>query len=173
MFAILILGQCVGCIDKSSSSELQEAINSMFRWYAEANVCYLYLQDLNCPAVSDLWRENFRASTWFTRGWTLQELLAPPELLFHDTDWKRRGSLRDLVEDVSIVTTIGTDVLLHKRPLETVSVATRMSWAADRQTTRIEDKAYSLLGIFDVNMPVLVSIWFLYVGVLFMAPHIE
>lgn len=150
------------CIDKSSSSELQEAINSMFRWYAKAIVCYVYLSDLGsgCPTLNDTvprsqWLLKFQRCTWFTRGWTLQEVLAPKQLYFHSEDWQRIGSILDLVRSVSNTTGIETAVLLHEEPLRIVSIARRMSWAALRQTTRLEDRAYSLLGIFDVNMPML------------------
>ncbi|KAE8423525.1 ankyrin repeat-containing domain protein [Aspergillus pseudocaelatus] len=101
------------CIDKTSSAELSEAINSMYRWYQEAEVCYAYLADV--PS-----RKGFKESRWFTRGWTLQELIAPTKLIFLDEN-----------------------------------VAQRMSWAAERVTTRVEDRAYSLLGIFGVNIPLI------------------
>ena len=140
----------------------------MFQWYAEAIVCYVYLHDLKLGSSDilpyDVWRQQFRLCKWFTRGWTLQELIAPLDLYFHDADWVRLGSLRDLVEDVSVVTKIGVEVLqsgsdgIHR--CRNPSGAKRMSWAAGRETTRIEDRAYSLLGIFEVNMPLLVRLAF-------------
>ena len=136
------------CIDKTSSAELSEAINSMFRYYYLAELCYAYLAD-----VDDL--QGFAESKWHTRGWTLQELLAPPVLLFISRDWTTLGSKADLATVVSRITGIPTTVLKFEEPLSNVSIAQRMSWAAFRQTTRLEDRAYSLMGIFGVNMPTL------------------
>ena len=143
------------CIDKTSSSELSEAINSMYEWYRGATVCYAYLADVpfdeNHHAVSS----SFRTSRWYDRGWTLQELIAPSALTFLSKDWKvigTKGSLCDLVE---AVTGIPEEALLHTKPLHAFSVAERFSWAAERQTMREEDRAYSLLGIFGIHMPTL------------------
>ena len=143
------------CIDKSSSSELSEAINSMYKWYALADVRYAYLADV--PPGDDHHAEEsrFRESRWFTREWTLQELIAPVNVVFLSQDWAPIGSkhaLGGLVEDV---TSINHRALLHLEPLDKFSVAQRLSWAARRKTTREEDRAYSLLGIFDINMPTL------------------
>jgi hypothetical protein len=135
------------CIDKTSTAELSEAINSMFRWYREARVCYAYLADVQeATQLAD--------SRWFTRGWTLQELVAPSTVWFYTVDWQYLGSKVDLQLELQRVTGIDTGVLTDG-VLEKVSIAGRMSWAAKRQTTRIEDRAYSLMGIFDVNMPLL------------------
>lgn len=145
------------CIDKTSSAELTEAINSMFQLYASSVVCYAYLSDLHPNGGVDA--ENltlqFAQSRWFRRGWTLQELIAPKNVEFYDRDWKFRGTKIDLSRAVSTVTGIDIDVLCDSSALFQISVARRMSWAAGRQTTRLEDNAYSLLGIFDVNMPML------------------
>ncbi|KAI8947166.1 heterokaryon incompatibility protein-domain-containing protein [Xylaria longipes] len=140
------------CIDKSSSAELTEAINSMFRWYERSDVCYAYLSDLpsHLPLAISL-----RHSRWFTRGWTLQELIAPKKVYFFDRHWNRRGDKEDFIEELSQITKISKYILGHKQPLSTVTVAQKMSWAAGRKTTRVEDQAYCLLGIFDVNMPLL------------------
>ncbi|KAM5545085.1 hypothetical protein V8D89_001196 [Ganoderma adspersum] len=140
------------CIDKTSSSELSEAINSMFAWYRDAAVCYVYLADV--PRSSDHRRAGsaFRHSRWFTRGWTLQEPIAPWVVVFLSREWELIGtkeSLADLVEDI---TGISRDVLTHKKSHNDVSVAARMSWAAKRTTTRVEDEAYCLLGLFDIVM---------------------
>ena len=142
------------CIDKTSSAELSEAINSMFRWYTEAAVCYVYLADL---PESSSWRESFGNCRWFTRGWCLQELLAPSgdNLRFYDKSWKFVGTKAELKLDIARITGIGEDVLAGTRLLRMIPIARRMSWAAKRNTTRAEDKAYCLLGIFDVNMPML------------------
>ncbi|KAK3900295.1 heterokaryon incompatibility protein-domain-containing protein [Staphylotrichum tortipilum] len=137
------------CIDKSSSAELNESINSMFRWYQEAEVCYVFLADLLPPV------KNMGECRWFTRGWTLQELLAPRKLEFYDGAWCHIGSKIDFIALISRTTRIPREVLLHRLPIRDCSVAARMAWAASRKTTRVEDEAYCLLGIFDVHMPLI------------------
>jgi len=144
------------CIDKSSSTELSEAINSMFRWYAKAKICFAYLADIH-NKDSDV---NIVKSRWFTRGWTLQELIAPRVLLFYSSDWRAIGSRDAFRDQISESTRIGANVLRDMIPnihheLSLSSIAQRMSWAAGRQTTRKEDLAYCLLGIFGINMPLL------------------
>ncbi|KAM5537001.1 hypothetical protein V8D89_009330 [Ganoderma adspersum] len=143
------------CIDKSSSSELSEAINSMYKWYSLAAVCYAYLADVPPGEDHRAKRSHFRRSRWFTRGWTLQELIAPISVEFLSKTWVPIGSKHALVELVESVTKINLKALLHVEPLDAFSVAQRLSWAARRETTREEDRAYSLLGIFDINMPTL------------------
>jgi hypothetical protein len=137
------------CIDKSSSSELSEAINSMFRWYSNAVVCYAYLSDVQFLS-SDL-----SGSRWFTRGWTLQELIAPRRILFFTSQWELIGTKESLCGKISNITGIDVMTLRATTTLSSASVACKMSWAANRQTTRIEDVAYCLMGLFDVNMPLL------------------
>ena len=136
----------------------------MFYWYEESMVCYVYLSDMpgDCPYLNDdllsndkRWDSTFRKSTWFNRAWTLQELIAPRRLIFHSSSWSRICNLRDVVDSVRSRTRIDVSVLLHQTSLGAVPVAKRMSWAANREATRVEDIAYSLLGIFDVNMPML------------------
>ena len=143
------------CIDKTSSAELSEAINSMFRWYQKAHVCYAYLADVRIfdsgPWSPDGGRE-FRESRWFTRGWTLQELLAPRRVVFYGRDWQEFGSKESLKAQISLITAIRQDHIFN---INRASVAQKMSWASQRRTTRVEDIAYSLMGIFDVNMPLL------------------
>ncbi|KAE8164565.1 ankyrin repeat-containing domain protein [Aspergillus tamarii] len=136
------------CIDKTSSAELSEAINSMYRWYQEAEVCYAYLADV--PS-----RKEFKESRWFTRGWTLQELIAPTKLIFLDEEWTELGSKADLQQAISECTRIPIGVLSGDDDIESFSIAQRMSWAAERVTTRVEDRAYSLLGLFGVNIPLI------------------
>ncbi|KAI1355932.1 heterokaryon incompatibility protein-domain-containing protein [Xylaria sp. FL0043] len=143
------------CIDKSSSAELSEAINSMFYWYKNAAVCYAYLSDVR--TMSD-----FAASKWFTRGWTLQELIAQDAVVFLNADWCEIGTKTSLIATVSETTGIDRDILGTFRPrpditecLNELSAARKLSWAAHRVTTKIEDMAYSLLGLFDVNMPLI------------------
>ena len=143
------------CIDKTSSAELSEAINSMYSWYKNAAKCYAVLEDITSDAQDPNFGAQFRRSRWFTRGWTLQELLAPADLQFFSAHWDSLGSRTQLQQSISRTTSIEVDYLTHLRPLETASVAARMSWAAGRQTTRHEDTAYCLLGLFSVNMPLL------------------
>jgi len=137
------------CIDKSSSAELTEAINSMFQWYKQAVVCYAFLSDVPSRSLA--------ASRWFTRGWTLQELIAPEKLEFYDSTWRYMGSKLDspLLEDIERCTKIPEKVLRGSQSADIYPVATRMSWAAPRQTTRVEDKAYCLLGLFGIHMPMI------------------
>ncbi|KAI1792761.1 HET-domain-containing protein [Ganoderma leucocontextum] len=143
------------CIDQSSSSELSEAINSMYAWYTRSHVCYAYLADV--PAGEDHrgYRSRFRQSRWFGRGWTLQELIAPLNVVFLCQDWSVIGpkyAFSDLVQEI---TGVSEEAVLHVESLGQFSVAQRLSWASGRWTTRTEDRAYSLLGIFDINMPTL------------------
>jgi hypothetical protein len=144
------------CIDKSSSAELSEAINSMYRWYQTAAICYAYLADVTyLPFDVEKTQDAFRESEWFSRGWTLQELVAPRILRFFDKAWTHFGTKRSFGSEIFEITGISIDVLAGFEPPQTRSVAERMSWAAWRQTTRVEDEAYCLLGIFGVNMPLL------------------
>ena len=137
------------CIDKTSSSELSEAINSMFTWYRKATICYAFLADV----PEDDFQERLPQSRWFTRGWTLQELIAPRHLVFLTSEWKTIGTKATLAFEVERITGIDYLVLLDRQSLDDVGVARRMSWASKRQTTRVEDEAYSLLGIFNIKMP--------------------
>src|SRR5207248_11760504 len=95
------------CIDKSSSAELTEAINSMYRWYQRSDICYAFLADLPASVSLDTALQRCR---WFTRGWTLQELIAPEDIYFFDQDWNNRGSKRDLVEHLSRITGINASI---------------------------------------------------------------
>jgi hypothetical protein len=144
------------CIDKSTSHELSTAINSMFRWYQRASKCYVYLSDVVVPEeVADAeafritWAEAFRRSRWFTRGWTLQELLAPPSVELFSKNGKRLGSRISLEREIHDITNIATGAL-QGQSLAEFSVEERMSWAAQRTTTLKEDRVYCLLGIFGV-----------------------
>jgi hypothetical protein len=139
------------CIDKSSSAELTESINSMFQWYKAAAVCYVALRDLNSDCV---YARELPRCRWFSRGWKLQELLAPEHVQFYDCTWVYIGSKETLAGLISATTGIPKDHLVEGT-LASASVAMMMSWAARRETKRFEDKAYSLLGIFDVNMPLI------------------
>lgn len=143
------------CIDKSSSAELTESINSMFRWYQGAEECYAYLSDVNTSHGAEFTPAEFGMSTWFSRGWTLQELIAPAIVIFFDHYWHELGSKLELSWLLSRITSIDQNVLAGGMLLSECPVAQRMAWAAGRTTTRVEDQAYSLLGIFDVYMPML------------------
>ena len=127
----------------------------MYAWYAAAKVCYAFLGD--AVAGEDMTHplSTFRKSRWFTRGWTLQELIAPWDVVFFSGDWTIIGSKDNLADLLEKITGIDRGVLLHQKSLDDVSIAARLSWAATRTTTRVEDEAYSLLGIFDINMPTL------------------
>ncbi|KAK5635197.1 hypothetical protein RRF57_010909 [Xylaria bambusicola] len=140
------------CIDKSSSAELSESINSMFKWYEHAAVCYVFLSDFN-PDKMEL-----GDCRWWTRGWTLQELLAPETLIFYDAAWNPVGTNGSLITEISKITRIEEVYFQHiqrKYMIFQCPVSKRMEWASCRQTTRTEDQAYCLLGIFGINMPLL------------------
>lgn len=138
------------CINKDSHTELTEAINSMFSWYSDAAVCYLYIDDVG-PQLET----KFELAEIWTRGWCLQELIAPSSLICFDRDWTVLGHRSDLKDSIASATGIDLNLLAGTRPLYDYSVAQRMSWAARRKTTRPEDRAYSLIGIFDVSMPMI------------------
>lgn len=144
------------CIDKSSSAELSEAINSMYTWYEMAEVCYAFIEDFNSESLaSPENKASFAASRWFTRGWTLQELLAPANMIFFTRDWVSLGEKRAISPFLAEITGIDATIMAGECPIESASLAKRMSWMARRQTTRPEDSAYCLLGIFSINMPML------------------
>lgn len=141
------------CIDKSSSTELQEAINSMFQWYSKASKCYVYLTDVSCDNFTD-GEQSFPKSRWFTRGWTLQELLAPKYVEFYSLEQKHIGDKNSMMEEIHNITGISIQAL-QGHPLHQFSIEERKSWAENRHTKREEDLAYSLFGIFSIYMPLL------------------
>jgi Heterokaryon incompatibility protein (HET) len=179
------------CINKESSAELSEAINSMYKWYQNAKICYAYMFDVvwaaensditvghdlsyaaepdaDSPglslntmttmeaAISNVTNAtSFQNSSWFSRGWTLQELLAPRTIKFFDSGWNFIGMKAELVSYIAERSGIDAGFIEARIALEQASVAEKMSWVSRRQTTREEDMAYCLLGIFDVNMPLL------------------
>ena len=140
------------CIDKTSSVELSEAINSMFRWYSDAAVCYAYLADVTTRSGDPISRREFVASRWFTRGWTLQELLAPSFLMFLDGSWNEIGTRSECADAIALAT--GIDVA-QQANFNSCSIAIKFSWASKRKTKRLEDQAYCLLGLFGISMPLL------------------
>ncbi|KAK2740316.1 heterokaryon incompatibility protein [Colletotrichum kahawae] len=146
------------CIDKSSSAELSEAINCMFKWYQKAHVCLAYLADVSYHSPdSEECHKALASSRWFTRGWTLQELLAPKIVEFYSSDWRHIATQTDIRRTIQEITGIDEVFIQpHDRwNIHDASIAKRMSWASARNTTRVEDLAYCLLGIFDVNMPLI------------------
>lgn len=151
------------CIDKSNNNELAEAINSMFRWYQSAAKCYVYLSDVSRPPSpantnanlgQSHWESEFRKSIWFTRGWTLQELIAPPQVEFYSKEGVLLGTKATLERHICDTTSVAYKAL-RGALLASFSVAERMSWSENRETTRREDMAYSLLGLFDISMPLI------------------
>ena len=143
------------CIDKTNSTELSEAINSMFHWYKD-QLCYAYLGDVPHAGhhVSTERGSAFAESLWFTRGWTLQELIAPSHVVFFDQTWQSIGTRSDFKGSIAEITSIDREVLGGGDPA-LCCIAKRMSWASKRKTTRVEDLAYCLMGLFGVNMPLI------------------
>ena len=162
------------CIDKSNNTELTKAINSMFRWYQNAARCYVYLSDVGVHTPDSQiqhsewewvhtpdsqlphleWESAFGNSRWFTRGWTLQELVAPNIVEFYSRDHVRLGDKRTLKRQIIEITGIAKEAL-QGHPLSNFSIDERFLWAEKRQTTEEEDKAYCLLGIFDIFLPLI------------------
>jgi hypothetical protein len=139
------------CIDKSSSAELSEAINSMFKWYEKAAICFVYLSDVQDGHDT----AQFSSSRWFTRGWTLQELLASKTIKFYTSVWELIGTKISLESQIVSTTGIEKVYISRRDRLVRASVAQRMSWASKRKTTRQEDIAYCLLGVFGVDLPLI------------------
>jgi hypothetical protein len=145
------------CIDKTNSTELQAAINSMFRWYQNAANCYVWLPDVvvhpeGSKSSTTDWELAFRKSRWFTRGWTLQELLAPKSVVFYSNDNVRLGDKVSLEQTLNEITNINVKAL-QGDDLSEFSVDERLLWKKARETTEEEDLAYCLIGIFDISMP--------------------
>ena len=136
------------CIDKRSSAELSESINSMYRWYEEAAICYAFLEDVHEHS-------RWHMSEWWQRGWTLQELIAPKRVVFYDGRWLKIDLKSRMTKQIGKWTGIPVSVLKNGRNYTKWTIAQRMSWAAKRRTSRIEDMAYCLLGLFRINMPLL------------------
>lgn len=137
------------CIDKKSSAELSEAINAMYKWYAESGRCYVYLADVK--------GDNWKQSEWWDRGWTLQELIAPEALAFYNKHWKHIGDKANMTEEIAATANLPEDVLIDKGRDKLIyyPVRTILSWASHRTTSRVEDEAYCLIGLLEVNMPML------------------
>lgn len=147
------------CIKKSSDAELSQSINSMFRWYRDAVKCYVHLTDVSISEKDgeypqSLWEPAFRSSRWFTRGWTLQELLAPASVEFFSKEGCQLGTKELLKELIYEITGVPVKAL-QGNLLSEFTIDERMSWAENRQTKLKEDKVYSLLGVFDIHMPLI------------------
>lgn len=147
------------CIDKQNSTELGTAINSMFRWYRNATKCYVYLSDVSSAEQNEsneppAWLSAFHGSRWFTRGWTLQELIAPPRVEFFSKEGLYLGNRHELERDIHTITRIPLRALSGASLVE-FSIDERLSWVEGRNTKCKEDKAYSMLGIFGVYLPLI------------------
>ncbi|KAI0547713.1 HET-domain-containing protein [Xylaria curta] len=147
------------CIDKTSSAELAEAINSMYEWYRGSEICFAYLSDVSARAGEKNdpeFKKEFSRSRWWTRGWTLQELLAPDRVLFFTREWKSIDNRKALASDIGLITGISKEYLSRGGTFPQRAYASeKMPWLSKRETTRIEDMAYCMLGLFDINMPLL------------------
>ena len=147
------------CINKDSHAELSEAIASMFRWYRDAQHCYVYLSDVSFGNISNsqprqTWEPAFRNSRWFTRGWTLQELIAPKSVRFYSEEEELLGDKKILEQQIQEITGVPVTAL-SGRPLTQFSIEERLGWAAKRKTKRKEDQAYCLLGLFNIFIPLI------------------
>lgn len=146
------------CLNREDPGEMSEAINAMFDWYKNASVCYVYLADVEAvlsPHNYHTFTDALSRARWFTRGWTLLELVAPDNVQFVNRTWRACGSKIDLASSISSFTNINQEVLLDPTTLSTVPVARRLSWASRRTTTRPEDQAYCLIGLFGIYLPIL------------------
>ncbi|KAF5343771.1 hypothetical protein D9758_015338 [Tetrapyrgos nigripes] len=145
------------CINKGDHGQQSQDINSMFDYYKNSEVCYVYLSDYHSPrfdirAMYDRAFEISPTPRWFSRGWTLQELIAPSSVEFFDAEWKRCGDSWTLSLSLRRITGISEDVLEFGYGNMDVGLVERMSWAIKRETTKEEDRAYCLLGLLDVAM---------------------
>jgi hypothetical protein len=145
------------CIDRWDNNERSKAINSMFQWYRNASRCYVFLSDVSMSAVTETlpcsdWEASFRASAWFTRGWTLQELIAPVSVEFFSCEGRRIGDKTSLNQLLHEITDI-PPAALRNRPLNEFEISIRRRWAKNRKTTEEEDIIYCLLGLLGISMP--------------------
>jgi hypothetical protein len=143
------------CVNRSSSAELSEAINSTFKWFRQSEACIVYLSDVDYVDDSQEQEKRIRQSRWMRRSWTLQELIASQNIHFYAANWMRIGTKESLLPLLSEVTQVDKAVLENADHLSHYSIGRIMSWAANREAPRVEDIAYSLLGLFGVSMPIL------------------
>lgn len=144
------------CINKASEPELSQAIRSMYRWYQNAEICYVYLSDVHNdardPAGIDV--DALIRSQWFERGWTVQELIAPYYVEFYSSAGKLLGSKDGLQDFISLKTGIPSAALQGKK-MSYFTRAERLSWLERRYTRREEDMVYAAFGFFDVHIPIM------------------
>ncbi|KAK7460467.1 hypothetical protein VKT23_009188 [Stygiomarasmius scandens] len=141
------------CIKQGNHDDVAMNITSMYGYYQNAEVCYVYLVDVGRKRTmfdGRFWWQL--GSEWFQRGWTLQELLAPRTVIFLNKRWQRIGDKYDLRDDIQRQTTIPSAVLSGEQSVQDVDVLTRMSWAMDRETTKEQDEAYCLQGLLGVSV---------------------
>ncbi|KAI6012987.1 hypothetical protein EDC04DRAFT_2579676 [Pisolithus marmoratus] len=143
------------CADANSSAAQSEVTISAYAWYQQAHVCYAYLDDADGSKDPRERNSTFKCSRWFRRAWTLQELLAPKHVFFFAKDWTMIGTKAGLSSVISEITGIHRDALEHPERVPCFSIATRMSWAKERMSTKEEDRVYALMGLFSVNLPIL------------------
>lgn len=151
------------CINKKDQNEFSKSINSMFRWYRNAERCYVYLSDVSHYPDNNhrngdsepkrSWKPDFRKSRWFTRGWTLQELIAPPSVEFFSREGERLGNKETLEQLIAEITGLPITAL-RGTPLSRFTLDERIKWSAKRNTKNAEDKVYCLFGIFNIYLPV-------------------
>jgi hypothetical protein len=145
------------CINKVDAEEVNEAVSSMFSWYQSSTVCLAYLSDVPTANTdnNELLSSQVRNSRWFTRGWTLPELLAPSELIFHAADWTVLGRRDDsLAELISEITGIDQAYLSGRKNVQQASISKILSWMSNRKTSRVEDMVYCMLGILGIDMEI-------------------
>ena len=152
--AILISGLIRAASTKAVALSCLKRSTACLLGIEKPTICYVYLSDVSGD-VDPLIDPAFANSQWFTRGWTLQELIAPTIVAFYSNTWEELGAKATLCAQLAEITGIDETVLDMTESLESVSVAKRMSWAATRKTTRLEDEAYALMGLFNVNMPLI------------------
>ena len=145
------------CIDKWNLNELSKSINSMFLWYKNATKCYVFLPDVSVPTITEIapqatWEKSFRKSAWFTRGWTLQELIGPGSVEFFSSEGQLLGDKKSLEQLLHAITRLPVKALQNFSP-DNFTISERMGWADGRETTEEEDIVYCLLGILNVSMP--------------------
>lgn len=143
------------CANANTSAGQTETTTSAYTWFQQAQVCYTYLDDVDSSEDPREGHSTFRRSRWFKRTWTIQELLAPKHVFFFAKDWTMIGTKAGLSSIISGITGIHEDALKYPERIPCFSIATRMSWAKGRTSTREEDKVYALMGLFGVNLPIL------------------
>ncbi|KAF2736761.1 hypothetical protein EJ04DRAFT_462522, partial [Polyplosphaeria fusca] len=134
------------CINRSrSTSEQNEAVMSMYTWFRHAGLCVVYLTDVER-------REDFTKARWFTRAWTLIELLAPENMAFYTRDWQCIGSKKELAAEITAHTNIAFDVLTYARNPRDATIGEKLSWASERHATNPEEEIYILISLLGVRM---------------------